>query len=136
MAEQEKVTLVAYSGLSDPNVDHTVERGEEFETTPELAKVYLKANWAGPPGVNEREIQLEVAAEEVEQRKEAKKHATEGRKLFRNLSRGSFERGNAAAVGVMPGTIETVDEPEQQRTNRQKPKASSKRPDQTEEGNE
>jgi hypothetical protein len=112
------VKMVAYSDLSDAHAGQ-VEKGEEFETTPELARQYAKAQWAGPPGEDAREIQMAVAAEEIEKRAEAKKHAQSGRKLFRNLSSGSFERGNAAAVGVLPQQIGPVDDAGEQRTNEQ-----------------
>lgn len=114
----EPQVMVAYDGLDDPYSEH-VEKGETFETSEAQAKIYTRAQWAGPGGVDARDIQLEVAAEEMEDRKFARKIARQGRTVFRNLLPGSADRGNVGAVGVNPGVVGSVGSFEERRTNTQ-----------------
>lgn len=90
------VTMTAFAGLSEP-IAGQVQAGEEFETTQENARMYTRSRWAGAPGQSDREVQQQVAAEEIGDLRQAKTNASEARQAFRNLSPKSGERGNAAA---------------------------------------
>ena len=113
-----EVQMQAFSPLDDPYSGH-VEAGEEFTTTDTQEKFYAKANWAGPVGVSAREIQVSVAAEELAERKDAKKFARHARQTARGLFPNSAARGNVAAVDVIPAIVGEVEESTEQRTNQQ-----------------
>lgn len=115
-----EVELRAFYALDDPYAGH-VEGGEEFTTTETQAKFYTKSNWAGPAGTDAREVQLQVAAEEFEERAQARRHSRAARALIRNLLPNSAARGNTAAVGVVPVVLGEIDEDEGEelRTNQQ-----------------
>jgi len=121
MAEnpRDEVTLVAYADLSDP-VAGQVERGEEFTTEKRHADMYAKANWAGPPGTDPRDIQLEVAYEGFEEQKAARAASKDARQVFRNLVTSTAQKGHSAAVDVMPQQF-LLPEGEVARTNAQEP---------------
>lgn len=128
MADNDRVTMVAFAELADPHTGEPVAEGEEFETTEREAKFYRKANWAGPPGTDPRDIQLEIAAEAFEERKEARRNAAASRQTFRNLNLSGAQRGHSSAVDVFPQRV-LVPEGERPTTNEQLPAA-------TEEGEE
>lgn len=114
----ENVKLRAFSDLDDPVSGH-VAGGHDFETTPELAQQYVKANWAGPAGTDARDIQLEVAAQEYEDRQSARQNVVAARQTFRNLAVNSFDRGNVGVAGQIPGTVGVVGSAAEQTTNQQ-----------------
>lgn len=123
----DKVTMRAFAPLDDPYAGH-VEPGDEnggvFETSETQAKMYRKANWAGAPGEDARDIQLAIAAQEIEERKVAKQQMGASRQQFRNLTLAAAERGNVAAVNVMPQSVR-LPEGETPRTNAQLSAVSS-----------
>ena len=118
----EERELVAFYALDDPYSGH-VEPGDDYDgvftTTDTQERFYVKANWAGPAGTDAREIQLAVAAEEVAERKDARKFARHARATFRGLMPNSARRGNSAAVDVVPAVVGQVDEQTDVRTNQQ-----------------
>lgn len=120
MAEA-NVEMVAYGPISDPHAG-LVQNGDLFTTDEKNAKFYRKANWAGAPGTDPRDIQMEVAAEEYQRVKDARGQARDARQVFRNLGLHSAQRGNAAAVDVMPQSY-LLPQGEKARTNSQQNEA-------------
>jgi hypothetical protein len=130
MAEA-NVEMMAYAPLDDPYAGHVEpndENGGVFTTSEVNAKFYRKANWAGPPGTDPRDIQLEVAAEEYQRVTDARGQAREARQVFRNLGLASAQRGHSAAVGVMPQNF-LLPQGEKARTNAQQNEAEGGSPD-------
>lgn len=124
MAEA-NVEMMAYAPLDDPFAGHVEpndENGGVFTTSEQNAKFYRKANWAGPPGTDPRDIQLEIAAEEYQLLQDAKGQARDARQVFRNLGLASAQRGNVAAVDVMPQNF-LLPQGEKARTNAQQNEA-------------
>ena len=111
------VKMRAFAPLDDPYAGH-VAAGADFETSEVQAKFYRKANWAGAPGEDSRDIQLSIAAQEIEERQNAKQQMSTSRQTFRNLTLAAAERGNVAAVDVMPQSVR-LPEGERPRTNAQ-----------------
>jgi hypothetical protein len=116
--------MVAFAALIDPYAG-SVEADEEFTTTEEQARQYVRSNWAGPAGGNAREVQLEVAQEEFAVRKDARKYARASRQVFRNLMPNSAARGNSAAAGRVPVVLGVTEDDKDVRTNQQATKLDS-----------
>lgn len=103
----EKVTMMAYADLVDP-VAGQVKAGEEFETSEQNAKTYRRAQWAGAPGTDPREIQASVAATEYEERQTARQQVSQARQQYRNLAPSSVERQNVGVDSPIGGGIATA----------------------------